>query len=83
MNIKLDELKNKNSFLKDDNKKLRKNIDLIKNNNEYLIKENNEIQDKVKKDEDKICNMLDKFNDNMEENMNKLYKKVKYKKKKV
>ena len=80
LNNKLDELKNKKKFLKDHNKKLRKSIDLIKNNNEYLIKENNEIQDKVKKDEAKICNMLDKFNDNMKKNMNNFYEKVKYKK---
>ena len=58
LNIKLNELKNKIKNLKDDNKKLRKSIDLIKNNNEHLIKENNEIQDKVKKDEAKIHNML-------------------------
>ena len=63
--IKLDELKNFKKILRDDNKKLRKTIDLIKRNNEHLIKENNEIQDKVKKDEDKICNMLNTFNDNM------------------
>ena len=62
---KLDKLKNKQTFLKNDNKKLRKSIDLIKNNNKYLIKENNEIQDKIKKDEAKICDMLNKFNDNM------------------
>ena len=47
---KLDELKDKKKNFKNDNKKLRKGIDLIKNNNEYLIKENNEIRDKVKKD---------------------------------
>ena len=47
LHIKLDELKNKKKFLKDDNKKLRKSINLIKKNNEYLIKENDEIQDKV------------------------------------
>ena len=47
LHIKLDELKNKKNFLKDDNKKLRKSINLIKKNNEYLIKENDEIQDKV------------------------------------
>ena len=69
---KLDELKNKQIFLKYDNKKLRKSIDLIKNNNEYLIKENDKIQDKVKKDEAKICDMLNKFNDNMKNNMNNL-----------
>ena len=56
-------------------------IDLIKNNNEHLIKENNEIQNKVKKDEAKIRNLLNKFNDNMKDNMNDLYEKVKYKKK--
>ena len=65
LNIKLDELKNKKNNLKDDNKKLRKSINLIKNNNEYLIKESNEIQDKVKKDEAKIRDMLNKFNDSM------------------
>ena len=43
LNIKLNELKNRKRFLKDDNKKLRKSLDLIKNNNEHLIKENNEI----------------------------------------
>ena len=56
-------------------------IDLIKNKNEHLIKENNEIQNKVKKDEAKIRNLLNKFNDNMKDNMNDLYEKVKYKKK--
>ena len=82
LNIKLDELKNKKKNLKDDNKKLRKkSIDLIKNNNEHLIKENNEIQNKVKKDEAKIRSMLNKFNNNMKDNMNNLSKKVKYKKK--
>ena len=75
LNIKLNELKNKKKILKDDNKKLRKSIDLIKNNNEHLIKENNEIQDKVKKDEAKIRNMLNKFNDNMKDDMKSLYKK--------
>ena len=83
MNIKLDKLNNKNKFLKNDNKKLRKSIDLIKNSNEYLIKENSEIQDKVKKDEAKIRNMLNRFNDNMNDNMNNLYKKVKYKQKRL
>ena len=40
LNIKLDDLKKKK--LINDNKRLRKSIDLIKKN-EYLIKENNEI----------------------------------------
>ena len=68
LNIKLDELKNKKKNLEDDNRNLRKSINLIKNNNKYLIKENNEVQDKVKKDEAKIHNMLNKFNDNMKKN---------------
>ena len=34
---KLDKLKNKKKFLKDDNKKLKESIDLFKNNNENLI----------------------------------------------
>ena len=81
LNIKLNKLKNRNFFLKDDNKKLRKSIDLIENNNEHLIKENNEILDKVKKDEAKMRDMLNKFNDDMKDNMNNLNKKVNYKKK--
>ena len=59
---------------------LRKSINLIKKNNEYLIKENDKIQDKVKKDEAKICDMLNKFNDNIMKNRSNLYKEVKYKK---
>ena len=43
-----------------------------------MIKKNNEIQDKVTKDEAKIRDMLNKFNDNMKNNMRNLYKKVKY-----
>ena len=81
LNIKLNKLKNGKFFLKDDNKKLRKSIDLIENNNEHLIKENNEILDKVKKDEAKMRDMLNKFNDDMKDNMNNLNKKVNYKKK--
>ena len=59
---------------------LRKSINLIKKNNEYLIKENDKIQDKVKKDEAKICDMLNKFNDNIMKNRSNLYKEVKYNK---
>ena len=55
---KLDKLKNKKIILKDDNKKLKKSIDLIETNNDYLIKKNNDIQDKVKKDEVKIHDMI-------------------------
>ena len=80
LNNKLDKLKNKKFFLEDDNKKLKKSIELIERKNEYLIKENNEIQDKVTKDEVKIRDMLNKFNDNMKNNMSNLYKEVKYKK---
>ena len=80
LNDKLDKLKNKKTILKNDNKKLNKSIDLIEINNKYLIKENNEVQDKVKKDEAKIRDMLNKFNDNMEKNRSNSYKEVKYKK---
>ena len=66
--------------MKDDNKKLKKSIDLIERNNNYLIEEKNNIQDKVKKDELKTHDMLNKFNVNMKNNMSNLYKKVKYKK---
>ena len=75
----LDKLKKKKN-LKDDNKKLKKSIDLIKKNNDCLIKENNEIQDKVTKDQVKIRNILNKFNDNMKNNMSNLYKEVNYEK---
>ena len=71
LHIKLDELKNLKKFLRDDNKKLR-----IKN----LIKENDEMQDKVKKDEAKIRDMLNRFNNNIRKNRSNLYKGVKYKK---
>ena len=81
LNNKLYKLKNKEKFLENDNKKLKESINLIERNNNYLIKENNDIQDKVKKDEVKIRDMLNKFNDNMKNNMSDLYKEVNYKKK--
>ena len=80
MNNELYELKNKEKCLENDNKKLKESIDLIERNNNYLIKENNNIQDKVKKDEVKIRDMLNKFNDNMKNNLSNLYKEVNYKK---
>ena len=46
LNNELDKLKNKKK-INDDNKKLKKSIDLIERNNDYLIKKNNDIQDKV------------------------------------
>ena len=79
-NNELCKLKNKEKFLWNDNKTLKESIDLIEIINNRLIKENNDIQDKVKKDEVKICNMLNKFNNNMKDNMSNLYKEVKYKK---
>ena len=45
-----------------------------------LLKKIMKSQDKVKKDEVKIHDMLNKFNDNMKNNMNKLSKKFKHKK---
>ena len=57
MNNELYELKNKEKFLENDNKKLKESIDLIERNNNYLIKENKEIQDEVIKDEVKIHDM--------------------------
>ena len=78
MNNELYKLKNKEKFLENDNKKSKESIDLIERNNNYLIKENNELQDKVTKDEVKKRDMLNKFNDNMKNNMSDLYKEVKY-----
>ena len=83
LNNELYKLKNKEKFLENDNKKLKESIDLIERNNNYLIKKNSNIQDKVKKDEVKIGNMLNKFNVNMKNNMSNLYKKVKYEKNKL
>ena len=80
LNNELYKLKNKEKFLENDNEKLKESIDLIESNNNYLIEEYNEIQDKVKKDEVKIRDMLNKFNDNMINNMSNLYKKFKHKK---
>ena len=74
MNDKLDKLRNRKTILNNDNKKLKESIDLIERNNYYLIKEYNEIQDKVKKDEVKIRDMLNKFNNNMKNKMSNLYK---------
>ena len=45
-----------------------------------LLKKIMKSQDKVKKDEVKIHDMLNKFNDNMKNNMNTLSKKFKHKK---
>ena len=78
LNNELYKLKNKEKFLENDNKKLEKRIDLIEKSNDYLIKENNDIEDEVRKDEVKIHDMLNKFNDNMKNNMSNLYKKVDY-----
>ena len=80
LNNELYKLKNKEKFLENDNEKLKESIDLIERNNNYLIEEYNEIQDKVKKDEVKIRNILNEFNDNMINNMSNLYKEFKYKK---
>ena len=79
LNNELNKLKIKKNLM-DDNKKLKKSIDLIEKNNDYLIKENNDIQDKVKKEEVKIRDMLNKFNDNMKNNMSNLYKEITLKK---
>ena len=76
MNNELFKLKNKENVLENDNKKLKKSIDSIEKSNDYLIKENNDIQDVVRKDEVKICDMLNKFNDNMKNNMGNLYEKL-------
>ena len=80
LNSELYKLKNKENFLENNNEKLKKGIDLIEKSNDYLIKENNDIQDEVRKDEVKIRDMLNKFNDNMKNNMSNLYKELNYKK---
>ena len=81
LNNELYKLKNKEKFLENDNEKLKESIDLIERNNNYLIEEYNEIQDKVKIDEVKIRDILNKFNDNMINNMSNLYKTFKHKNK--
>ena len=42
-----------------------------------MIKNNNNIRDEVRKDETKMRDMLNKFNDNMKNNMSNLSKEVK------
>ena len=59
MNNELYKLKNKEKFLENDNKKLKKSIDLIEKSNDYLIKENNDIQDEVRKDEVKYARYVE------------------------
>ena len=61
MNNKLDELNNNKKKLKSDNEKSKEIIDLSKINNDYLSKEYNKIKDKVKEDDVKIRDMLNKL----------------------
>ena len=61
--------------LEEDNKKLKKSIELIARNN-YLTDKINNLKDEVTKDQAKICDMLNKFNDHMGNNVNNLYEKV-------
>ena len=51
---------------------------MSRRNSDYLIKEINNIENNVTKDEVKIRDVLNKFNDNIKNNMHNLYKKVKY-----
>ena len=61
--------------LEEDNKKLKKSIELIARNN-YLTDKINNLKDEVTKDQAKICDMLNKFNGDMGNNVNNLYEKV-------
>ena len=62
--------------LEEDNKKLSKSIELITRNNDCLIDKINNLKDEVTKDQAKIRDMLNKFNDDMDKNMNNLYEKL-------
>ena len=62
--------------LEEDNKKLSKSIELITRNNDCLIDKINNLKDEVTKDQAKIRDMLNEFNDDMDKNMNNLYEKL-------
>ena len=62
--------------LKDDNKELKTSIDLSRRNNKYFIEKINNLNNNVTKNQVKILDMLNKFNDDMQNNMNNLYEKV-------
>ena len=59
--------------LEEDNKKLNKDIELKQKDNMSYIDKIFNLENKIKKDQYKICNMLNKFNDNMENDRNNLY----------
>ena len=62
--------------LKNDNKELKTSIDLSRRNNKYFIEKINNLNNNVTKNQVKIHDMLNKFNDDMQNNMNNLYEKV-------
>ena len=60
-------------ILKKITKKLNKDIELKQKDNMSYIDKIFNLENKIKKDQYKICNMLNKFNDNMENDRNNLY----------
>ena len=68
----LDELKNNKNKLKEDNEYLDNLVNSLRNNNSELIKNLKNINNESMRDQAKICGMLNKVNDNI----NNLYKQI-------
>ena len=68
----LDELKNNKNKLKEDNEHLDNLVNNLRDNNSELIQNIKIINNEVTRDQAKICDMLNKVNDNI----NNLYKQI-------
>ena len=62
--------------LKKDNKKLSRDVELKQKNNMSYIDTIFDLERKIKEDQAKICNILNKFENNMEASMDNLDQKV-------
>ena len=68
----LDELRNNENKLKEDNEYLDNLVNSLKDNNSELIQSIKNVYNEATRDQAKICDMLNKVNDNM----NNLYKQI-------
>ena len=68
----LDELRNNENKLKEDNEYLDNLVNNLKDNNSELIQSIKNVYNEATRDQAKICDMLNKVNDNM----NNLYKQI-------
>ena len=71
-----EELLKKYENLEKDNKKLSREIKLEERNRMIYIDKISDLDSKIIKDQAKIRKVLNKFNDNMDNDMNNLYEKV-------